>query len=1157
MADAAPPPPPAVPRTITFPEGAAPSTGRFERLLKGAERLASVEHPTPAGVIRSSLYRTSFKFPLVRVVEDSRDGSGEAVRSVAMVADHLLLRLAPAERLRLDRFLQRYPDVRIRRELSTGEHLLLEIPDPSAPDALALWQQRLEREGIRRAGPDFLQHATATTPNDPDYGQLWGLHNSGQSGGTPDADIDAPEAWDIATGGAIIVAVVDSGVDHRHPDLAANLWTNAAGEHGYDFYDHDADPSDPSTASERGHGHGTHVSGTIAAAGNNAGGIAGVAWRAKIMALRFINAGYGGATSDAISCIRYATDNGARIINNSWGGSGGAPGDALNQEITRARARGVLFIAAAGNEGSDNDLFPSYPANYPDDNILSIAATDRRDALASYSNFGKTRVDLAAPGSEIYSTLPNGRYGVMSGTSMAAPHASGAAALILAANPSLTYAQVRTRLLEGCDPLAALASKVASGGRLNVHRSIRDLGGPLLTLTRKNPVPTGGNGDAYPNPGERVRLDLSLANLGGRAATDTTLTARLSSAAPATLDRSVLTVGNLAANTTASLDQAFTLTLGQPTTLPATFTVTFTLATSAVTTTWTESLSLSVRQASRLAGQVTRAGSGAPLAGASVTIRGDASFDLVTGADGRYQAAAFAGSYRISAAAAGLLASETRSIAAGANTPPVDIALGTAALQLSPQELRVSVPPGQTRPFQVELRHSGDTPRSLPVQTSTRGSGPGADELYALRESEPGGPVTLLQLDPAGGGQLSSRSLTLGNNGPVRGFCATRDALWILVDDFTAAGPQRKLVPVSPTTGTVGIPQLLAAPPSKDFIGLGATPTELLLTAYDYSHGGTSLYQYSPASATLSLVGTLPALATGPVAASNARQSLYLPLDDATCRELRFPTLAQLRQWPIGSAGPVHSVAFSDSHNALFLISYSFRDPWSPPEPVFRKLHPDTGTSLTGFSPPGSIAFASIRPATTARWLTTGTSATEIPTGTTFQLPLTVSTLGMTLGQSFSAAVTVESTLLAAPLELQVRLDVVAAPDPSTWNGWFETIYQRAPAAADALADTDHDGVPTYLEFATGGDPTRAALHPGRPVHRLSDDRRRFEFTFLLRKSLSAGQVVPQASADLADWSAIPSTSITTSAADADFNRITVTLPAVAGRRFIRLHAQP
>ena len=326
-------------------------------------------------------------------------------------------------------------------------------------------------------------------PNDPSFGSLYGMNNTGQTGGLVDADIDAPEAWDISTGTRnTIVAVIDSGVDYTHPDLAANMWRNAgeiAGDgvdndgngyvddmYGYDFANNDADPMDDN-------GHGTHVSGTIGAVGNNGIGVAGVNWNTRIMALKFLGADGSGSTAGAISALNYAVQMGAKVSNNSWGGGGFS--SLLSTAISNARNAGHIFVAAAGNSASNNDVTANYPSNYTQDNVVAVAATDSRDALASFSSYGATTVDIAAPGVGILSTLPGNRYGTYSGTSMATPHVAGAISVIWDQNPTLTYQQVIQKLYASVDKISALTGKVATGGRLNLAKALATSSPPPST----------------------------------------------------------------------------------------------------------------------------------------------------------------------------------------------------------------------------------------------------------------------------------------------------------------------------------------------------------------------------------------------------------------------------------------------------------------------------------------------------------------------------------------------------------------------------------------------------------------------------------------------------------------------------------------------------
>jgi subtilisin family serine protease len=361
----------------------------------------------------------------------------------------------------------------------------LVAPGAGTQDVLG-WAARAP--GVAYVEPDFTI-APRLVSNDPSLAQLWGLNNTGQSGGVADADIDAPEAWNVTTGSrSVVVAVIDTGVDYTHADLAANAWRNpgeVAGDgidndrngfvddvYGWDFANNDANPMDDN-------GHGTHVSGTIGAVGNNGRGMVGVNWQVSIMGLKFLDASGSGATSDAIAAVNYATkmrrDFGINVVasNNSWGGGGSST--ALRDAIEAGGRSGILFVAAAGNEAANNDRTPSFPANYTSDVVISVAATDRSNRLASFSNYGATSVDLGAPGASIYSTVPGNAYATYSGTSMATPHVTGAVALLAAARAGSTPAEIRAAILGTTTPVAALAGKTVTGGLLNVDAAVRRL----------------------------------------------------------------------------------------------------------------------------------------------------------------------------------------------------------------------------------------------------------------------------------------------------------------------------------------------------------------------------------------------------------------------------------------------------------------------------------------------------------------------------------------------------------------------------------------------------------------------------------------------------------------------------------------------------------
>ncbi|MCK5476075.1 MAG: S8 family serine peptidase [Candidatus Pacebacteria bacterium] len=378
----------------------------------------------------------------------------------------------------------------------------------SSEENLAGVLERLNKDPrVEYAEPDYIYRTTETIPSDPSFSKLWGLHNT-----ATDADIDAPEAWDLQKGSKeIIVAVIDSGVDYNHPDLAANIWTNP-GEiadngvdddnngfvddyYGWDFYSNDNDPMGATS-------HGTHCAGTIGAVGNNGVGVVGVNWNVSIMSIKFMGTS-GGTTYGAINSINYAINMGADIMSNSWGANLTSAG--IENAISAANDAGILFVASAGNSGQDNDnvVTPNYPSSSKLDNVVAVAATDSNDNKASWSSYGATTVDLGAPGVSIYSTVMGGGYATYSGTSMACPHVAGAAALIKAHYPTMTSEGLKARLLGGVDPIPSMAGITVSEGRLNVFNS--------LSLDNVPPIANAGGSqfvsDTDSNGTETVTLD--------------------------------------------------------------------------------------------------------------------------------------------------------------------------------------------------------------------------------------------------------------------------------------------------------------------------------------------------------------------------------------------------------------------------------------------------------------------------------------------------------------------------------------------------------------------------------------------------------------------------------------------------------------------------
>jgi thermitase len=422
--------------------------------------------------------------------------SGPQSIEAKFVPGELLVKLKKGESLSKSFFTSH--GVTIREEIPSKSGLLLRVETDGTKSLGMLVSKIAENSSVKFAEPNYI-YSIKNSPNDPRFEELWGLNNTGandpsRTPGTEGADISAFRAWDIEKGSKQIkIAVIDTGVEYTHPDLAANMWRNEAelnGEegvdddgngyvddiYGWDFANNDNDPID-------GHSHGTHCAGTIGAVHDNGVGVAGVMSDVSIVAIKFLSDGGSGTTADAVKAIQYATSLDVDLMSNSWGGGGFS--QALYDAIEEASNAGIVFTAAAGNSSSNNDQRPHYPSNYELPNVVSVAAHTAQDTLASFSCYGAETVHVAAPGHKILSTVKNGGYSVYSGTSMATPHVSGAIGLLLSKEGRLDHEELRERLMGTSEPIRAYRRKTISGGRLNAYN--------LLTNTRPSrnePDPT-------------------------------------------------------------------------------------------------------------------------------------------------------------------------------------------------------------------------------------------------------------------------------------------------------------------------------------------------------------------------------------------------------------------------------------------------------------------------------------------------------------------------------------------------------------------------------------------------------------------------------------------------------------------------------------------
>lgn len=813
-----------------------------ERLIQGAvlmdRRRLEARGGEAARELR--LWKTGFKYPMVREevwLRTDKSGKPLPVRREFSVADHVMIRFPQGTSKKAAAAWAEKHGLHVRHQLQTAPVLLVAADQATLDTAgriMSLFARDFPGAGSGVAERDYLVFPSLF-PNDSEFPNLWGLHNTGQTGGLADADIDAPEAWDITTGSReVLVGVIDTGVDRTHPDLAANMWTHT-GEvsgngldddgngfvddvHGWDFYAMDNDPMDENN-------HGTHCSGTLGGVGNNLNGVAGVCWQVSIVGIRFLGPA-GGTTSDAIESVNYATRLGVDLTSNSWGGGGFS--SLLQSAIAAAGVAEQLFIAAAGNDGLDTDTTVNYPSGYALDNIVSVAASTAMDARASFSNYGRQTVDLAAPGASIYSSIIGGSYASFNGTSMATPHVSGAVALLKSIAPGLSALEVKTRLMESVDPVAAFATTTVSGGRLNVARLIQDAAGPfpVIQVTSVSEAP-GGNGDGVNNPGELLNVHFTVVNRGTEEARNIRAEVAPASLPTAfTVVQGEVSVGTVAPGGSVTSSAPLQVRSSVNVSTPHAEEMVLTLRYGTPEQQRSQRVTVYLHTSSRIEGRVTSAEDGSPIAGATVRLSGPSTYSAQTSAGGDYSVLVTDGSYQATVSAPGYVPADPVQLSTPPGRTGLNFTLGIPQLVLTPPEVSVDVYSGRRQTRLLEMRNRGSAPLTwnLRLLDASRGLGLRALPLVRLperaipagRECRDAGLRSFFK--SSGGEAVASMEAPLGTlSGMTIG---TVESPWdraLLLADLEARGAQIQelSLPLS-AAGLAGVDALLV----DDAIGL-------------------------------------------------------------------------------------------------------------------------------------------------------------------------------------------------------------------------------------------------------------------------------------------------------------------------------------------------
>lgn len=734
----------AMPQPFPMPHaerGTPPATG-IAAMEPGEDVLPAQDTPPDAQgrVLRQRVVRRPGKYPLIAVVESLAQAPGgvwTASPRRSWVADHLVVKLAPGVGADGLRALAARHDYAVRAQIGHSTRYLVSFPVRRHEDMTTARQVLAASTDVISCCETDQIIQTQALPGDEDFGQQWALRNTGQTGGTPGADIHAPAAWDITTGTrAVRIAIIDTGIDLRHPDLAANIWHNPGEVDGNRLDDDGNGYADDITGWDFIHGtskpnddnfHGTHVAGIIGAVGDNGLGVSGTCWRVSLVPLKTFDQDGNGFLSDAVVAMEYATALGVDVVSMSWGGM--EYSQALKECIDAAGARGILVVAAAGNYGADNDFFPFYPACYACTNLLAVAASDATDQLAGYSNRGQLTVALAAPGSGILSTLPMIQtaamldrglpigYGTLSGTSMATPFVSGAAALIRSAAPELTMAQLRQLLLDQTDALPAFDHACIAGGRLDLARCVAAATGQVRLTVESTVVVddgsagTAGNGDGLAGPGETVGLQIAVRNR-GTAATVVHGSLISNDAALEVLTPGGFAFGNIPSQGTGHTGAPLRVRIAVGVHTPAMVRLILRLVPEGAPTV-DLAIELTIVTGNLIAGQVLDITGDLPLAGAEVAITGAGGNRTWTGADGRFSLAVGDGAHALTASLAGYTAGDAVTVTTPPGATDLVLHLGRAVMRVQGAPLTTVTPAGGTSTEHFSVANDGDMPLHL------------------------------------------------------------------------------------------------------------------------------------------------------------------------------------------------------------------------------------------------------------------------------------------------------------------------------------------------------------------------------------------------------------------------------------------------------------